>query len=72
MSESDHAELLNALIAHHGPVILSGYDSLLYNERLTNWRREERQQTIETGQSRTEVIWINPVASGQVGQMQLF
>lgn len=72
MSETDHAELLEALLEHSGPVILSGYDSQLYNERLANWRRIERKQTIETGQSRTEVLWINPVAAGQVGQMQLF
>lgn len=72
MSEEDHLELLDVLIAHPGPVILSGYDSPLYNSRLTDWRREERQQTIETGQSRTEVLWVNPVAACQVGQLQLF
>lgn len=72
MSEADHAELLDALLAHTGPAILSGYDSPLYSSKLSDWRREERQQVIETGQSRTEVLWINPVAAGQVGQMQLF
>lgn len=72
MSESDHAELLDALLAHSGPVILSGYDSQLYNSRLTEWSRKERKQIIETGQTRTEVIWINSVAAGRVGQMQLF
>lgn len=64
MSEADHAELLDALLEHTGPAILSGYSSELYNNRLVEWRREERQQTIETGQSRTEVLWINPVAAG--------
>lgn len=72
MSESDHSDLLDALLAHTGPAILSGYDSELYNIKLADWRREERQQVIETGQSRTEVIWVNPVAAGQVGQLRLF
>ncbi|WP_342760345.1 DNA adenine methylase [Paenibacillus sp. PK3_47] len=69
MSVEDHAELLDGLLAHTGPAILSGYDSLLYNTRLADWRREERQQIIEAGKSRTEVLWINPVAAGQVGQL---
>lgn len=72
MNEADHVELLDALLKHTGPVILSGYDSQLYNQKLANWHREERQQVIETGQRRTEVLWINPVAACQVGQLQLF
>lgn len=72
MSELDHSDLLDALLQHTGPAILSGYDSELYNIKLANWRREERQQVIETGQSRTEVIWINTVAASQVGQLSLF
>lgn len=72
MTDCDHIQLLEALIGHQGPVFLSGYDNSLYNERLPGWSREERQQIVETGQSRTEVLWINPIAAGQVGQMQLF
>ncbi|CAM3708027.1 DNA adenine methylase [Cohnella lubricantis] len=73
MDETDHAQLLEALDGHPGPVFLSGYDSRLYNDRLKHWRREERQQVIETGQSRTEVLWINPVAEEHAGkQLTLF
>lgn len=73
MTDSDHADLLDALNAHAGPVFLSGYDNSLYSERLADWRREERQQVIENGQSRTEVLWINPVASDHAGrQLTLF
>ncbi|WP_342671080.1 DNA adenine methylase [Paenibacillus borealis] len=72
MTDADHTQLLEALAVHPGPVFLSGYDNSLYNECLSGWHRQERQQTIETGQSRTEVLWINPAAAGQVGQMQLF
>lgn len=31
---AEHEDLLKALIAHDGPVILSGYDSELYNDML--------------------------------------
>ncbi|MEK5178233.1 DNA adenine methylase [Paenibacillus odorifer] len=72
MTDEDHIQLLETLIAHEGPVFLSGYENSLYNELLQGWRREERQQVIETGQSRTEVLWINPRAAGLVGQLELF
>lgn len=71
MTEFDHEELLNALQRHSGPVLLSGYDSPLYSRHLGGWRREERQQIIESGQIRTEVLWLNPVAA-EYGQQRLF
>lgn len=37
MDDKGHVELLNALLAHNGPVVLSGYDNDLYNEMLTGW-----------------------------------
>lgn len=73
MTTLDHEELLKELDSHSGPVILSGYDSPLYNELLKHWRREERQQIIENGTSRMEVLWINPIAAEYAGkQLTLF
>lgn len=73
MTDEDHAELLDVLDEHPGPVLLSGYDNTLYNERLRHWRREERQVLAEAGQIRTEVLWINPVAAEHAGrQLTLF
>lgn len=65
-------ELLELLLKHSGPAILSGYDSQLYNSRLVDWKREEQQQVIETGQSRAEVLWINPVTAGQLARCNCF
>ncbi|WP_188773694.1 DNA adenine methylase [Paenibacillus hunanensis] len=72
MNDNDHVELLDALDAHPGPVLLSGYDHPLYNDRLRHWSREERIVQAEAGQKRIEVLWINPNATEQVGQMKLF
>jgi len=74
MTDEDHAELLDVLDAHTGPVLLSGYANPLYDERLKHWHREEKQALAEAGQIRTEVLWINPVAAEamQCGQMKLF
>jgi len=59
MDEQDHIRLLEALLDHRGPVIVSGYDNPLYNEMLKNWRKESRTAAAENGQSKEEVIWMN-------------
>lgn len=41
MSEADHAELLDALLACDGKVMLSGYRSDLYDSRLASWTRHD-------------------------------
>jgi DNA adenine methylase len=73
MKDADHKELLEVLVAHPGPVLLSGYDHEMYNGRLKHWRREERQVQAEAGRTRTEVLWINPIAAEHAGrQLTLF
>ena len=72
MGNQDHIELLELLDAHPGPVLLSGYAHPMYDDRLRNWHRETRRAKAEGGATREEVLWINPIAAGQVGQMQLF
>ena len=59
MSERDHKELLDALKAHSGPVVLSGYDSELYNKALKGWHRDETNAIAQTSETRREVIWMN-------------
>jgi len=60
LTEQDHIELLGALLQHPGPVILSGYQSELYNEMLRNWHKETTRGRAEYhGQSRKEVLWMN-------------
>lgn len=59
MNEQNHIELLNVLLAHKGPVILSGYDNDLYNQTLSGWRKEQKQGRASSAGSRTETIWMN-------------
>ncbi len=68
MTDQDHIELLDHLNQHPGPVFLSGYDCDLYNDRLRHWMRKTIVTTAEKGQSRQEVLWINPVAAMTVNQ----
>lgn len=60
LGEVEHLELLDALDEHSGMVVLSGYASTLYDDRLAHWARVTREAQTEAGQSRTEVLWLNP------------
>ena len=59
MSDQDHIELLEALLLHTGPVMLSGYDNDIYNEYLAGWRKESTPARAENSLPRTEVLWMN-------------
>lgn len=69
MTDEEHEELLAGLSEHPGPVLLSGYDSPLYGvlEGKHDWSRVSTLAATEKGGSRTEVLWLNPVASEALG-----
>lgn len=57
--DTQHAELLNVLLEHPGPVILSGYDNELYNQLLPGWVKLQRSAQAEGGAKRVETLWLN-------------
>jgi len=62
MTVEQHEELLEALRQCRGKAMLSGYASGLYDERLTDWRRETldaRSHVSNSGENRVEVLWMN-------------
>lgn len=65
MTDVQHIELLNALKSLQGAVVLCGYDSEIYNDSLSIWRKETRT-VAACGQAgavpRTECLWLNPAA----------
>ena len=64
MTLEQHIQLLEALKAHSGSVVLSGYDNELYNDMLQGWRRVQKMAFAERGQERTEVLWIKGEYAG--------
>lgn len=70
MTDTNHIDLLDALDNHPGPVLLSGYDCDLYNDRLIHWKRVATSAMAEGGRARQEVLWMNQAAHKQ--QMSLF
>lgn len=63
MGEQDHVDLLDALDKHTGPVVLSSYDNPLYTERLAHWQSVRQPGKSESGDKRTEVLWLNEHAA---------
>lgn len=70
MDDQAHNDLLDALMVHKGPVLLSGYESDLYNERLRAWHREETTCYSQAGSKKREILWMNFEPPGK--QMNIF
>lgn len=62
MTDADHHDLIDALEAHPGPVMLSGYRNAIYDDRLTRWHRVETETQAEKGNTRVECLWLNAAA----------
>lgn len=59
MGTDEHEKLLATLLDHKGPVIISGYETHLYNDRLRGWAKSTKAGRSNSGAARTEVIWFN-------------
>ena len=70
LTRDDHLKLLDALDEHPGPVLLSGYQCELYDQRLKHWYRSNARSIAQHGKNRIETLYINPVAAGK--QLSLF
>ena len=69
MDDTGHNDLLDAALAHKGPVLISGYDNPLYADRLGSWHREETICYSQTASRKREVLWMN---FEPVKQLELF
>jgi DNA adenine methylase len=72
MSAEDHNPLLDALCELRGMVVLSGYPTPTYDERLAEWKRVERPALADGARPRTEVLWLNPACVQALGHGPLF
>jgi DNA adenine methylase len=75
MTNEDHFLLLQKLKEVAGMVVLSGYDSDIYNDILDGWVCYSKKSRISAGRGtavRTEVAWFNPACSNAQTQGRLF
>jgi DNA adenine methylase len=59
MSDSDHVRLLETILQSNAKVMISGYQSELYDSYLKDWAKLSFNATAEHGLKRTEVLWMN-------------
>lgn len=69
-TKESHMELLEVAREHKGFLMISGYDSELYNDMLKNWTRIEIDNYTQTSKKRKEILWMNFQPAIQL-QMQL-
>jgi len=59
LEEEGHEEILDTVLQHKGPVLISGYDNPLYNSKLKDWYREETTSYSQVCSKKREVLWMN-------------
>lgn len=59
---AQHDELIDALRAHLGPVVLSAYANEYYTSQLPGWHTVSTAARTQTNAQRAETLWINPTA----------
>ena len=62
MTREDHEGLAEVLSGLDGMVVLSGYDSELYQRLFEGWATRRRKAYADGARTREEVLWINPAA----------
>lgn len=58
-TEESHEELLETALQHKGHVLISGYDTALYNDRLKDWYRSESTCYSQVCSKKKEILWMN-------------
>ena len=59
MTDSAHEEMLKKLLSSRAKIMISGYESEMYNDYLKDWNKYTFNSCAEHGKPRKEVVWIN-------------
>lgn len=59
MTDDDHEQLLHTILHSKAKIMISGYESNMYNDYLKNWNKKTFASCAEHGGNRKEVIWMN-------------
>lgn len=59
MADADHEELLQKSLKSKARIMISGYESEMYNDYLSGWHKEYFVSHAEYGFPRQEVVWMN-------------
>lgn len=59
MDEAEQVLLLDLITKSRAKIVISGYESDLYNRRLAGWHKDSAQSQTTSGEMATETIWMN-------------
>ncbi len=59
MDDADHEELLETILKSRAKIMISGYESDMYNDYLGGWQKESFKSHDSAGRQRKEVVWMN-------------
>ena len=64
MSDRDHEDLLKTVISSRAMIMISGYDSELYERYLKGWRKIQIPARAQNSLQRVETLWMNLETGG--------
>lgn len=59
MSDAEHEDMLKKILQSNAKIMISGYESDMYNDYLKNWTKKTFDSCAEHGKPRKEVVWMN-------------
>lgn len=59
MTDADHEKLLAEIVKSKAKIMVSGYESDMYNKYLTGWKKAYFDSCAEHNGTRKEVVWMN-------------
>lgn len=59
LSETEHEKLLSFCLRSQAKIMISGYESDMYNDYLKNWEKISFTSHTQSAKERKEIIWMN-------------
>nr|DAL18740.1 MAG TPA_asm: DNA adenine methylase [Caudoviricetes sp.] len=66
MTDAEHEELLQMIIQSRAKIMISGYETDMYNNYLSGWEKRQFSSCAEHGKPRIETVWMNYKADLQM------
>lgn len=71
LRRESHEEMLIAALEHKGPVLISGYETDLYNDLLKGWHKEDHLAYSQVHSRKHEILWMNFEPVGQMSMEEV-
>jgi len=70
LSDEEHEDLLAFALKLRGMVMISSYESELYDRMLTGWKKEIKDTHADGANKRKEVLWIKPAPTNPTADVK--